>query len=208
MLVGTDTWAQDSAPVIGARSSVAEPAMALHGGLSMGTVGVRFDEGEVTWRPSYRLELGLRFPVWHAGPLRAVRLTPKIALDATHLSGMDPATDRYGYASVDVAVRATYAMWRIRPYVETRMGSQCAERADTAREILDFNGAGRGFGVGLEIPMSKSGRGLELGVTIRTGKFDRFEFHNIDSPADIHNRAITFHLGWSGRLTGISLPWQ
>lgn len=198
VLTATPAWSQ----------ATDEPVMSLHGGLSFGAVGVSFEEAEASWHSSYRLELGVRVPAWKSGPLRALRLTPKIGLHATHVEGMNPVSDSYAYASVDVALRTTLAKWRVRPYLEGRRGSQSAERVDAARQILNFNGAGTGFGAGIEIPISKKGRGLEIGVTMVTGRFDTFEFKNVDSPADMRHKAIAIHVGWSGQFTGISLPWQ
>jgi hypothetical protein len=186
-----------------------EPAIGLNAGVSFGMVAVSFDEADAVRHSSYRLEAGVKLPAWRHGWLRQLHLTPKLGLHATHIGGMDPDEDTYAYSSVDLAVRASYARWRLRPFVEFRKGvTQTGERLSGGGRILNFKGAGKGVGAGIQVPISPTGRGVELGISVLDGAFDSYEFEAAVFPAQLRHRAVAFHVGWSGLFTGISLPWQ
>lgn len=178
----------------------------LHAGVSFGVIGVTFGDEDRVNHFAWRVEGGYRFPLW--GPLQAIRLTPKVSLLATHVGGMDPSKDTYAFASVDLAVRATFAKGRIRPYIDARKASQAAERLDDQFHILNYKGSGTAWSGGVEIPISPSGRGVELGVTVANGRFTEFEHQKLPGEADLSHKSITWHVGWSGSFTGISLPWR
>ena len=187
-------------------ASSAEPLRGINAGVSFGGIAVAFDDEARVSHFAWRVEGGYRFALW--GPLRPVRLTPKLSLLATHVGGMNPSKDSDAYASVDLALRATLAKWRIRPYVEPRKATQTAELLDRRSRILNYKGSGTAWSVGIEIPISPSGRGFELGVTVENGRFTEFEYQKAITPADVSHKAVAFHVGWSGPFTGISLPWR
>ncbi len=186
--------------------SLTEPVNGLHAGVSFGAIGVSFGEAERVSHFAWRVEGGYRFALW--GPFRSIRLTPKVSLLATHVGGMNRSQDTYAYASVDVAVRATLAKWRIRPYIDARKASQAAELLDDQSRILNYKGSGTAWSGGVEIPISPSGRGVELGVTIANGRFTEFEHQKLPGAADLSHKSVAVHVGWSGSFTGISLPWR
>lgn len=185
-----------------------EPSHSLNAGVSLGAVGVSFDEADTVRHFAYRLELGYRFPTWRSGPLRHIRLTPKVALLATHVGGMSPTKNSFAYASVDLAARATLYQWRLRPYGEARRTGQRAELLDARSSILNYKGTGSAFSLGIELPVAPSGRGFEAGITVATGRFTEYELAKQVTPADMSHRAVAVHIGWSGPFTGISLPWR
>ena len=141
--------------------------------------------------------------------LRPLRLTFHVAFMATDLRGMDPERDTYSYSHLDFGVRATYALaneWR--PYLTARMGSRTTEQLGAPNEVWNRVGSGSAFGAGLEIPVSPSGRGLDVGVTFLGGRFTEYEFMKTVTPSELSHRAVSFYVGWTGPFTGISLPWQ
>lgn len=142
-------------------------------------------------------------------PLRPLRVTAHLAFLATDLRGMDPERDRYAYALLNVGLRMSYALGNdLRPWVLLRTGSHTAETVGAPNEVWNRVGTGTALGVGIEIPLTPTGRGLDVGITRSNGRFTEYEFMKTVTPWETKFRAMVFHVGWTGPFTGISLPWQ
>lgn len=193
-----------AAASVAAQSSAASPRESgLHAGLAFGGADVSFGDAPGETHMAWRVDFGWRWK-W-----KAIAITPKAGLISTHLRGMDPIGDSFAYANVDVALRVTaLPRWRIRPYAEVRRGTHTAERLDANADVLNYSGTGTAFGAGLEIPLTPQGRGLEIGFNMARGRYDDIELRRTHTPADLRSRSVSLFVGWSGRFTGISLPWQ
>jgi hypothetical protein len=225
-------WAM-TAIALGQRAAAAQPADTTrqrnYAGLSAGalvsSVWVAFEHEASSGRWGGRLDFGYRIrslclewaPIlcWQrSAALAPLRLTPHLSLFATDVRGMDVDRDKYAYAVVDKGLRVSYALpgtRELRPYFDVMSGKRTAERrapAPLVRRVWNYTGGGSALGIGLEIPVARSGRGLDVGVTWIRGRFTQYEFLKADSAADVRHRAVAVHVGWSGPFSGISLPWQ
>lgn len=195
----------------------------LFAGAAVSSTWVSFGDDDASGRWAVRLDFGYRFrelclpwlPVlcWQrVTALAPLRLTGGVTLVATDLRGMDPVRDRYAYANVDLALRASYTVqWgrELRPYVEMRRGTRTAELVSpTGSETWNYSGPGTAIGAGLELPITPTGRGLDLGIVSSRGRFSQYEYLGDPTGVDLPHRALIVHLGWSGPFSGISLPWQ
>jgi hypothetical protein len=170
-------------------------------------MGGQFDLG---YRMTQFCPVNLPVLCWQRyAPLQPLRVTAHIAFLATDLRGMDPESDRYAYAHLNFGLRFTYALANeMRPYLTLRTGSHTAETVGAPNEVWNRVGSGTAFGLGLEIPLTPTGRGLDIGFTHSKGNFAEYEFMKTVTPWETKFRAVVFFIGWTGPFTGISLPWQ
>jgi len=178
-----------------------------------GGVGVHFGLGV---RPLARLGGNGFLPK----TLRRIRLTPHFALTASHLRGIDPAVDSVAFSEFSLfGLRVTYeAVKRLHVFGIMRYGKRSAEvprRVGAALDTDNVWGSAGTYGGGIHIPLTKSGRGLEIAALTSRGDFKWREVvdrvrndHLEDVPVQIPFRAMWIQIGWSGPFTGASLPWQ
>jgi hypothetical protein len=193
----------------------------LWAGAAVASTWVGIGDGETSGRWGGRFDFGYRarqvcinwMPLlcWQrVSWLKPLRLTGGLTLFATDVRGMDPERDDYAFSNVDFTARASYpSVGEKRLYVEARRGTRTAELlAPNRTETWNYSGSGVTLGWGIEIPITPSGRGLEIGVTYGKGRFTKYEFLELEYPADLAYRATVVHVGWSGPFSGASLPWQ
>jgi hypothetical protein len=188
-------------------------------------MSVAFDGGRAERNSGVALHFGARLtpPPWLCDSSRSVacravrrlQVTPHVAIAATHLRGLNPATDRYAFSYVDkFGLKAAYPVRpRFRLTAILRTGARAAELSEN-NDVVNYWGAGSTIGGGLEIPLTGEGRGVELAVVRTTGRFDQREIRNAVlgekeiQPADLPFRAVAIQIGWSGPFTGITPPWR
>lgn len=192
----------------------------LVAGLAVTRVEVEFGDEDPSGKMAGQFDIGYRAAqlcvlnlpglCWQRyEALKPLRVTLHLAFLATDLRGMDPERDQYAYANLDVGLRFSYALgneWR--PWVTVRTGTRTTEQLGGPNEIWNRVGSGTALGGGIEIPVTATGRGLDLGVTMMTGRFTEYEFLKTVTHSELKHRAFAIHVGWSGPFTGISLPWQ
>lgn len=156
-----------------------------------------------------RLEIGgrLRGPWGTPGWLH---VTPKAGIATTSLRGLADGADGFAYAGLDLAGRVTAARHaRVRPFAEAGWGfKQTAEMRALDGRILNYAGKGTRFALGIELPRTREERGFEIGISLTRGRYTAAEFERAWEDVDLRHRAVSVFAGWSGRFTGISLPWQ
>ncbi len=153
------------------------------------------------------------------GELSGVRITPQLAFAATHFRGLSPDSDPYSFAYFHLlGGKVSYPLLaRLRPFVVFSHGSVSSERFEAVpygNDVVNYIGNGTTSGIGVEIPMVRSGRGFQLSLSRISGRFEERELWDraanakVFVSANVPFRAYTFQLGWSGPFTGVSLPWQ
>ena len=201
LVVCRPVFAQDSPPAADTRGLVA--------GLALGGARVKVGATPDT-RSVWNLSFGYRVGR-DAGWLNRVRLTPQLELMATNLRGVDIGSQPFAYASLETSLRLSARMaTRLRVFGDISRGLvQTAEVPLPDTRILNYSGSGgRGWAVGFEIPITPQGRGIEVRVHHVSGRFSQYEYQHDITAADMLHSATSVFVGWSGRFTGISLPWR
>lgn len=121
---------------------------------------------------------------WHVGPAlqmgyRLCRgagcVTPHVALTVTSFGGLDERLappGAYTFADLEwgafVSVRAAR---RLRPYALLRrtIGSGRTSEVVEGGRLLNYTGAGWTAGGGVEVPLTRGGRGLDVGLAYSSG---------------------------------------
>lgn len=200
------TWMATTASAQGASSPPSQNG--LHATAAAGTISVSVDDAAAVRRAIWRLEIGWRFdPEW----LRGVDVTQKLGLGVTGLRGIDPQEDTLGYSSVGFATRAVATRHhRLRPYLEGRWPEwHTAEIAGPSDTVSNYLGRGWSVSVGIEVPITPQGRGLDISLVWSRGRFTSLDTDPDDAPErDVRHTSVALLVGWFGRFTGISLPWR
>jgi len=199
----------------------------LVAGLMPSRVSTSFDQGPSEPNGALAIFLGARInpaAVWpcrrmgrawcHA--LTRFTVTPHLAYGATHARGLNPATDSYSFSFLDLpGFKFSYQLLdTMRLSVLLRNGRHTAERFAQGDIVNYWTVSGKTVGLGFEIPLVGSGRGIEFALLRSTGTFDTQETRTPDrsakvvSTANLPYRAIVFQIGWSGPFTGASIPWR
>lgn len=194
-------------------------------GIAKSWLTVAFSGAGTRTEKGVGLHLGLRFApiavfcnarkITGCGGFARLLAIPHFAYAATHLRGMNPATDSYAFSYIDTrGVKIAYPVFdSLRVTATYRMGKRTAERFQDG-DVVNYWGPGRAMGVGIEIPVRASGRGVELTVAWLSGHFNTLEIRNpartakVLLPVSVRYRATVIQVGWSGPFTGVSLPWQ
>lgn len=195
-------------------------------GIAWSPQSVSFDNGPSLDQRGLSVHFGLRLAplaIWSGCHTNAlcrelgrVLVTGHLAYGATHLRGMDPVSDEFAFSFVDpLGIKLAYPVLdRLRLTAIMRSGRRTAERVVDGEVVNYWGQGGTARGFGIEIPIAKSGRGLEVTLLRLAGRFDSVETLNADRteklvlPADLAYNAIVLQVGWSGPFTGISLPWR
>jgi hypothetical protein len=120
---------------------------------------------------------------------------------------MDSTTASFAFAHVDAGGIVTFRIARyLRLYGFGRYGGQRAEHLDN-HEIWNYAGSGWATGVGIEVPLTPHGYGIDLGVQLPNGTFTDEERLKVIRGIRIPYRARMFYLGWGGPFT-IDLFWR
>jgi hypothetical protein len=139
----------------------------------------------------------------------ALRLGLDGSLTVTDFRGMNTATEPYAFSSVDAGPTLSWrAARRLRVYAFGRMGKHTAEFEDDGAVWNYAAGWGTAAGLGIEIPITPEGRGLDLSVQWLQGRFgSRERLGELQPNVSVHYDAWRGAIGWSGPIT-ISAPWR
>jgi hypothetical protein len=141
--------------------------------------------------------------------LSRISVTPKFSMTATHLRGLGESDGPFAYASFGLGLRTTFRVSKVRVFFDALRESQTAELPAANQQSLNYSGPSHlGWGAGVEIPLTKQGRGIQIGVRRETGTFSSVEKQGVETNATLEHRATVMFVGWCGRFTGISLPWR
>ena len=199
----------------------------LVAGLMPSRVSASFDQGPSETNGALALFLGARInpaAVWPCrrmdrawcNALTRFTVTPHLAYGATHARGLNPATDSYAFSFLDLpGFKFSYQLLdKLRLSALIRGGRHTAERFAQGDIVNYWTASGKTVGLGFEIPLVGSGRGIEFAMLRSTGAFDTQETRTPDrsakvvSSANLPYRAVVFQIGWSGPFTGVSIPWR
>jgi hypothetical protein len=144
-----------------------------------------------------------------------ITLTPHLALGATELLGIEPVAGASSYATAEMmGLRLAYPIRRrVVPFVSWRSGTHSSEQFENG-DVVNIWGDGRSLSAGIELPITRLGRGLSIGVTQHRGAFTSIETRDLENGVKIlssTNRPVTafsWQVGWSGPFTGVTWPWQ
>jgi hypothetical protein len=190
-------------------STQGKPPPVEHSGFSgsLGLAPTRFSigGGEEMGRVGVGATLGVRLRPFSRLP--RLRFTPHVAFSATHFAGIGE-DDATAFSSLDAGLRVSYRAGRhLRPFVAVRTGNRFAERMESGA-LINYSGSGRGWGAGIEIPVTPLGRGPELALYRLSGRFDTTEAMRREAPVDVEYEAWSVSLSWSGPFTGSTPPWR
>lgn len=188
----------------------------LDASLAFGNTALRLDgvrEGERPGTLVFRIGVRLRPPVKWGG--RVLSLTPHVAYTTTDVRGVSP-DEPFAFSHLDYGLQLSARVARhLRPYAIWRFsGKRTIERIERDTTFNLWGGGGRGGGFGVEIPITRGGRGLDVGFTTLTGRFDTIEWidrgigDDVEFPTSRHYRARVVWVGWSGAFRGSDLPWR
>jgi hypothetical protein len=154
-----------------------------------------------------RLELGYRLRL--PGKVgKIVTVTPLFSLGVTHIAGISIGSRQVALAQIDKGIQLTARSRLARPYVVLRSGTRTMERMEDGYPI-NYTGSGKGFGGGVEIPMSRTGRGFDISATHVRGTFTerqrlKYDLRTVSLPYS----GWVLAFGWSGKFRGTSLIGQ
>ena len=148
---------------------------------------------------------------------RALSITPQILLMATDIRGVDRGSP-YAFALVDPSLQLTLRVHRhLRLYATVHAGQRTMERRDTigvdSTTVNFWGGGGRGTSYGVEVPITREGRGFDIGWGSHRGRFttkewiDRAAVDDRDVPTNTPYKGTVLYLGWRGPFRG-GWPWQ
>ena len=199
----------------------------LVAGLMPSRVSTSFDQGPAEANGALAIYLGARINPAAVWPCRRMErnwcpvltrftVTPHLAYGATHARGLNPATDSYAFSFLDLpGFKFSYEILdKLRFSGLARIGRHTAERFAQDDIVNYWTVSGKTVGLGFEIPIVGSGRGIEFALLRSTGTFDTQETRTPDrsakvvTAANLQYRAVVFQVGWSGPFTGASLPWR
>lgn len=188
---------------LGAQGLYPPERSGLIGSASVGRAALSLGSGPFQSKRMLSTRLGLRFnPLW-CTKIESFRLTPHFAFAITDAAGMDPRTDKYALADVEVGVEGSLRIRRhLRPYAFYRAGIHTAEHIDDL-QVWNYSGHGTSKGVGLEIPLLSGGSGVDLGLRFGSGRFTDAERLTNHRDIDIQFRERIWYVGWSGSLRGM-----
>ena len=138
----------------------------------------------------------------------AVRLGLDAALAITDFRGVNSATEPYAFSSFDVGpTLSVRAARRLRAYAFGRMGKHTAEFVDDGA-VWNYAARGSAVGLGVELPITPEGRGLDLSLQRLQGRFgSRERLGELQPNVSLRYHAWRGAIGWSGPIT-ISAPWR
>lgn len=147
--------------------------------------------------------------------LSRITVAPHVSLGATHLRGIDARTGESAFSTFELlGARVAYPITRrIVPYAVYRRGKHASEQFEGG-DVVNLWGPGTTRGVGLELPLTRLGRGLSIAFTQQRGRFKNIETRDavrnrkIINTTDRVYRATSWQIGWSGPFTGVTWPWQ
>jgi hypothetical protein len=138
----------------------------------------------------------------------AVRLGLDGSVTVTNIRGMRDQ-DPFAFASVDVGPTLSVRLLRrLRTYAFARAGKQTAELRENGDVWNYAAGWATSMGGGLELPITREGRGVDVAVQWLRGTFGSRERRGVVQPdVSMSYHAWRLAAGWSGPIT-ISLPWR
>jgi len=163
--------------------------------------GIDGDRGGGGIRIGFRARLPVFVP-------DAMRLGVDGSLAITDFRGINTATEPYAFSSVDVGPTLSWrAACRLRVYAFGRMGKHTAEFVDDGA-VWNYTARGSAAGLGIELPITPEGRGLDLSVQRLQGRFgSRERLGELQTNVSVRYHAWRGAIGWSGPIT-ISAPWR
>jgi len=144
-----------------------------------------------------------------------ITLTPQVSLGATQLLGIQPTAGASSFSTAELmGLRVAYPIGRrIVPFVKFGSGTHSSEQFENG-EIVNLWGTGSSRSAGVELPLTRLGRGISIAVTQHRGRFVSIETLDTQNnvkvlgPADRPYTAFSWQVGWSGPFTGVTWPWQ
>jgi hypothetical protein len=142
-----------------------------------------------------------------------VQITPNFQLGATHLRGITDEPGKGSFATAEAGARLGVLVHsKVVPFVTGAFGTHSTEQYEG--QVANLWGRGASVGVGVALPWTRLGRGLELALVQHRGDFTKREILNAarteKAITDI-NRSFSgwsLAVGWSGPFTGVTWPWQ
>ena len=139
----------------------------------------------------------------------AVRLGLDASVTITDFLGLNTSEETYAFSSADIGpTLSVHVARRVRVYAFGRTGKHTAEFVDDGAVWNYAAGLGTSTGLGVELPITPEGRGLDVSVQWLHGRFGSRERLGVIEPsASLRYSAWRGTIGWSGPMT-ISAPWR
>lgn len=127
----------------------------------------------------------------------------------TDLEGMNPEKDPFAFSSADVGPALSVRVaGHLRTYAHLRFGKQTMELAENDQIWNYAAGGAANLGLGLELPLTPEGRGVDVAIHYLRGEFgSRERLGILETGTRVRYHAWRVALGWSGPMT-ISAPWR
>lgn len=161
-------------------------------------------------RNALLLDAGIRVCPYCWAGWRRLRVRPHIAYLVTSFGGIDTsAINDVSFSHIDRGVDVSYRVaHHLRMVATYRIGKRTAERMEPGG-LTNYAGGGHGVGATLEIPLTPElGRGLEIGYSSLSGRFDTRERLGKSVTTALDYRTRVWFIGWSGTFTGTDWPWR
>ena len=131
------------------------------------------------------------------------------AIAITDFGGVNTTKETYAFSSADVGPTLSVRVARrVRTYAFMRTGKHTAEFVEDGVVWNYAAGLGTATGLGVELPITPEGRGLDVSVQWLRGRFGSRERLGVIEPsATLRYDAWRATIGWSGPMT-ISAPWR
>lgn len=185
----------------------------VSGGLSYSRIELEMGDAERAGRNGITVRMGVRICVLCAMRVKRLTLTPGLAYGITDVRGLDVGEEPYAFSRLDFGAQLAYTIpaTRLRPYISAwtkpQRSSELPGPQGSVQNYRDKDGD-RAFTYGVEIPLTREGRGLDLSVTPVKGIFREREPLPIPTNGTIPYRGHIISIGWSGPFTGAGLPWR
>ena len=168
---------------------------------------VRLADSALAADNALRLEAGyrMRLPLPRSWPMLA--LTPHVSLAITDVRGISLGSPKVAFSHVDLGTQLTARIGAVRPYVSWRVGKRTIERTERGVPI-NYWGTGQAMVSGVEIPLTRSGRGIDLAMTRLSGRLTTRQLVKAEDPASLGISGWLFTVGWSGRFRGTDLLFR
>lgn len=183
----------------------------LSGGLSYSRFALEVGDASRASRNGATIRMGLRICALCAVRIKRLTITPGLAYGFTDLRGLDVGDEPYAFSRLDFGVQAAFTIpgTRVRPYVsiwpKAQRTSELANANGSVENYKDEDGESATT-YGIEVALTREGRGLDLSVTSLEGVFRKNEPSTPLPPIPYKGRVIS--IGWSGSFTGAGLPWR
>jgi len=157
------------------------------------------------------IRIGFRARLPGGRATEALRLGIDGSVTVTNIRGMREK-DPYAFSSVDVGpTLSVHVLPKLRTYAFARVGKQTAElreNGDVWNYVAGWSGWPTSMGGGVEVPVTREGRGPDVAVQWLRGTFDsRERLAEPGTSPNLRYHAWRLTVGWSGPIT-ISLPWR